>query len=235
MNMLKIILSSIVVVVLCAGYVDVAQAETYPEKLNRLYLSVDDDALYAALLKTENKSDFVHALDFLKGKIVDQRIADSDYHAIYAMLLWRAGIKDTAAGMAAATLLILYADKARCADESAGYTKLTSRFTLFKEMLEYLRNADEDEKKVILDIAMTMEERLSGRDPNRSLCYTGAATTSAALDYAKKNNMDLEKTGRNSYVIPDFDHIDVEYVDADEWNRRREEIRTEFPNYFVSP
>lgn len=209
-----------------------AQAENYLDRLRMLDEKGQEAALFKALLQTKNQDDFIHALDFLKEKIVDQRTHESDFYAVYSILLWRAGVKESAAAMAAATLLILYADQARCADKSAGYMRITNRFSLFQEMLEYLRAAPAKAKDEMMAVAMDMEARLKDRPPNRALCYTGMETTEQALAYAEENDIELERSGEDSYVIPDFDHINPEYISEAQWHQRRGQLREEFPTYF---
>ena len=204
----------------------------YKDGLYRFEKKGNDKGLFKALVSGQNQSDFIDALDFLKEKIVDQKTHNSDFYAVYSMLLERAGVKDTAASMAAATMLILYTDRARCADETAGQMKITKRFSMLRESLEYLSRAKGREKNEIIEIAMNMEERIDARPPNRNLCYTGIKATQDALKYAKSKGIKLEKSGEDSFVIPDFDHVKVEYVSKKEWHEKRAEIRRKFPSYF---
>lgn len=205
----------------------------YQKKLIELDKKEDKLDLFKALMQTEDQAHFIHALDFLKKRIFDDKVYDSDYHAVYAKLLWKAGVKDSAASMAAANLLILYSDRLRCADETAGYTKITKRFTMFKDMLEYLRDLSLDDKLDVIEVAEDVEERIDNRPPNRNMCYTGAVATAQALKYAKEHDIELKKSGPDSFVIPDYGHVKVKYVDDHEWHKRRETMRAEFPKYFM--
>jgi hypothetical protein len=216
-----------------AGMAQAQELTAYQKKILELDKKDDKIELYKALMQTESRSDNIHALDFLQKRIFTDKVYDSDYHAVYAKLLWEQGIKDSAAAMAAANLLILYNDRLRCADDTAGYTKITKRFTMFKDMLEYLRDQTLDDKLEIIEVALDVEERIDNRPPNRNMCYTGVKATAEALKYAQENDLDLEKTGPDSYVIPEYKQITVEYVDDHEWHKRREEMRAEFPKYFM--
>jgi hypothetical protein len=217
----------------CGNSVLAQELSAYQRKLIELDKKADKLDLYKALMKAETANDNIHALDFLQKRIIINKVADPDFHAVYAKLLWKKGVKDSAAAMAAANLLILYNDRLRCVDDSAGYTKIAKRFTMFKDMLEYLRDQNFEDKMEIINVALDVEERIDNRPPNRNMCYTGVKATTEALKYAKENDLKLEKTGPDSYVIPDYKHIEMQYVDDHEWHKRREQMRYEFPKYFM--
>jgi hypothetical protein len=206
-----------------------AYAESYSKRLERLDHAGQEEALFKALLKQDHdSSDFVTALDFLKAKIINDRVGNADYHAIYAMMLWSAGIKDTSAAIAVAALLILQTDQARCKDRTAGHIRLASRTTMMQDMIMFLIKQDDAEKEKIIGIAWDIEESINSRMPNRSLCYSGIEATQKALKHADENEIKLEETGKQSYVIPDFDHIKVDYLQGDEWHKARRAVRDKF-------
>lgn len=209
-------------------------AQDFMQKLKQLDNAGQREELFKALYNAKNQDDFGVALDFLKDKLWEQRTTDTDFHSVYAMLLWRAGIKDTSAGMAGAALLILQADQARCADKTAGHVRFTNRLTMFQDMLKYVADAPKDEQDLISNIALNMEKRISDRKPNRSLCYSGIKATQEALKYVEEQDMELEQSGKNSYVIPEFDHVNVAFVSDQEWHKERARIRSEFHKRFAA-
>lgn len=186
--------------------------------------------LFVAALSPKTQDEFVAALDFMKSRIVDGAY-DPGYFTTYAQLLWHAEIKDTAATMAVAALLILYTDRARCADPT-GKTRIYNTFQALKPMFEYTRSAELKTHLQILDTASMLENRLDRRPPNRSLCYTGIEATGKAVQMIDDGLVMAEKDDKGNIMIPDIPSIEVRYIPEREWHEKRLDIRSHFSDYF---
>lgn len=205
--------------------------QSFAERLRVLEKEGKRQELFDTALSPNSEEEFVAALDFMKERIVAGAY-DPGYHTSYAQLLWHADIKDTAATMAVAALLILYTDRARCTDETGGKTRIYNTFEVLKPMFEYTRLAEKKLHYQILNTASMMENRLDRRPPNRSLCYSGIVASGQAVKMIEDGLVMAEKDAQGNTLIPDIPSIEVGYIPDREWHAKRLDIRSHFNEYF---
>lgn len=205
--------------------------DTITSRLEAFEKAGDRLAVFDTALNPASQDEFMAALDFMKGRVMGGAY-DAGYFTTYAQLLWHAEVKDTAAAMATASLLLLYTDRARCVDKTAGQTRIQNTFDALKPMLEYLRGLEKREKGKVLDIASSLENRLDRRPPNRSLCYSGVEATGKVVAMIESGEVIAQKDDQGNILIPDIDSIEVAYIPEREWHNKRLEIRSGFPAYF---
>lgn len=208
-----------------------AQDKTFTERLKDLEKQGRRQELFTTSLNPKGQDEFVQSLDFYKERILGG-VTDTGYHASYSQLLWHAGIKDTSAMMASSALLILYVDKARCADKTAGETRIHNTFEALRAPLEFLRSSKFDDKNKILKVAFGIESQIRNRRPNRSLCYSGMESTKQAIELIEAGKVPAQKGANGRVLIPNIPSIKVEYIPDSEWLSRRNKIRDGFSSYF---
>ena len=101
---------------------------------------------------------------------------------LYAALLWRtaaqnpqyAEMRQTSGLMASYAVLVMAADSPKCADKSAPEHQIASIIPVYKPLLASVAQLPEAQRKKIMDIAISLEQRLAPKRGNDAyLCRFG--------------------------------------------------------------
>lgn len=187
--------------------------------------------LFATLLNPASRDDFAWGMDFLKDRVLKGAVHPG-YYTTYSQMLWASDIKDTAAAMASAAVLILKTDKARCGDPTAGDTRIANTLSALREPLLSMRALPESGQTNLLGIALNLEDRIKGRPANYSLCQSGMSAMQQKMEQIEDGSLKAERLG-NTVIVPDSARIKLEIKNDRAWEKERADIRAGFPAFIL--
>lgn len=215
----------------------VAPTNAYAARLQALDARPDKSELFQVLFAAEPfrrprdasvAEDAIATLDWLRPHVIESD-QDVRYGYAYALWLWYSGIPDTATGVFLRTTALTRIDAARCADPTAGTTRVIDlEQKMAPPMVAYARSRPLEERRAMLQLATFGLGLMSqARAPSEWLCSAGMSTFlgAAARDGGLKGTeVPTPPGGIGRTIVIDPKGVKVEFLADAEWATRRAEV-----------
>lgn len=144
----------------------------------------------------------------------------------------------TAIATANAAMLILFTDKARCADRSAGENQIHATAQRLKKPLKAFAELSDEEQKESVSLSLLMEESIVSRSVNRPLCRTGTKALRKTLEWTAKNNIEPTTAPNPSGIgtittYPNSPNVKVDSIGDSKWHELRKMMRSRYHDYLL--
>ncbi len=186
--------------------------------------------LFEKATSATTAAELVAALDWLKERVFKQSCG-ARYAYAYAVDLWQAGIKDSAALMFIYAKLLIRIDAARCADKSAPNDKIIGWESKLTPIQKYFDSLNKKTKLKFVTTVLDLENGKKHREHDEWLCGGG-------IDYFLKYNEKYgnlngaeakadKRSGTKKTVLED-DAIKPDYIADSEWQEARRLVIVDF-------
>lgn len=209
-----------------------ANEESYVAELDRLAAKRDLNDLVERVNQPRNIEEARQGLTWLRAKSLSGFGGVRIFYS-YAYGLFRANVKDTATFSYLIGTLVGRVDAARCGDPTAPTDKLMRWEQGLTPISKNFISLSQSERKQLINMAVTAEERLKDRPVDSWLCNGGL---SFMRKYAEKHKNDpnppareiQDETRIGRTILLDDPDIKPEFIADEEWKAKRKQIIVRF-------
>jgi hypothetical protein len=214
------------------------------EKMRKSYEYEQQSKLVNEILFLNDPPKALASLEWLKDIVKEGEETYYVYPSIYAIQLHRVNYvsnnteaKITAKAMSYYSKLLLLTDAARCDDNGVGTNRFYNLSKTLSNVDKETESLPDNIKRIAMNNALFLEDKYKNRKKQPSICQTGVGFMARALQSEKTEKVESVAKEGNKYghipgsivisIVPD-NNIDVFYISDEDWNNKRNEIRTSF-------
>ncbi|NCC21004.1 MAG: hypothetical protein EOM26_00915 [Alphaproteobacteria bacterium] len=209
-----------------------------PEIVQEL-MALESESQHAAVIERvraiENGEDMKEALLWLRTRVMADDTPDPRYALLYAESLQRIigdQAEDQQPLMETAAMVYLYGhltmavDAQRCLNREASWSIISPLISPFDSLVLFYKDLSEEKRRDILAVAMRLEDRVSGREPNAWICVND-----------REAGPEIRKAGDGGFedelfsLVQEFE-LQPQYISERIWSERRDARRRAFARQF---
>ncbi len=209
------------------------------KKLMELEKEQDHEKVFETIRSITDGEEMQEALLWLRTRVMADDTADPRYALLYAESLLRIigdqqeenlPLMETAAMVYLYGHLTLAVDAQRCLNRDTSWNTISFLLDPFEELIDFYKNLPEHKRRDVLTVAMRLEDRVSGREPNMWICTGEDLSEIEEKNVKEREGLDRVENELLS-LMQEFD-LQPQFVSTRIWRERRDARRRAFARQF---